>query len=311
MNIAIIGRSKLLYNTAIRIAEDGHKIPLIITAKEAPEYSIKANDFSKLASKFNANFIKTGNLNREDIIGVVRKSGKLDIAISINYPGIISQKVIDLFLLGILNTHGGDLPRYRGNACQAWAIINREQEVVLCIHKMIGGEVDSGDIIERMRMKININTKIREIHKWMENKTPELVISALNKLSNNPEHILEKQSQKMEDSLRCYPRIPDDGKIDWKMSNEDVLRLINASSEPFSGAFCTFDKEIVTIWDAEIYIDNENYLAVPGQISRLLRDEENIIVICGRGKLKIKEIEINGVRSKPTRAIKTIRKRFT
>ncbi len=144
MNIAIIGRSKLLYNTAIRIAEDGHKIPLIITAKEAPEYNIKANDFSKLASKFNANFIKTGNLNREDIIGVVRKSGKLDIAISINYPGIISQKVIDLFLLGILNTHGGDLPRYRGNACQAWAIINREQEVVLCIHKMIGGEVDSG-----------------------------------------------------------------------------------------------------------------------------------------------------------------------
>ena len=37
------------------------------------------------------------------------------------------EEVIDFFELGILNAHGGDLPRYRGNACQAWAIINGEE----------------------------------------------------------------------------------------------------------------------------------------------------------------------------------------
>ena len=39
--------------------------------------------------------------------------------------------------------------RYRGNACQAWAILNGEK-ISLCIHKMIGGELDSGDIITRV-----------------------------------------------------------------------------------------------------------------------------------------------------------------
>ena len=38
------------------------------------------------------------------------------------------NKVISIFTLGILNAHGGDLPRYRGNACQAWAIINGEEK---------------------------------------------------------------------------------------------------------------------------------------------------------------------------------------
>ena len=44
-----------------------------------------------------------------------------------NYTGIIPQSIIDLFNHGILNIHPGDLPRYRGNACLAWAIINAEK----------------------------------------------------------------------------------------------------------------------------------------------------------------------------------------
>ncbi|GAB1465742.1 hypothetical protein MASR2M54_12420 [Aliarcobacter cryaerophilus] len=56
------------------------------------------------------------------------KKTDCEIAVSLNYSSIISQNVIDLFPLGVLNAHGGDLPRYRGNACQAWAIINGEEK---------------------------------------------------------------------------------------------------------------------------------------------------------------------------------------
>ena len=66
-----------------------------------------------------------------------------------NYVDVISKEVISSFRLGILNAHGGDLPRYRGNACQAWAIFrNGENKMGLCIHKMVG-KIDSGDILER------------------------------------------------------------------------------------------------------------------------------------------------------------------
>jgi hypothetical protein len=45
MRVAIIGRSELMYNTALLIAKLGYEIPLVITAKESPEYIITSKHF--------------------------------------------------------------------------------------------------------------------------------------------------------------------------------------------------------------------------------------------------------------------------
>ena len=205
--------------------------------------------------------------------------------------------------------HGGDLPRYRGNACQAWAIINGEEKVGLCIHKMIGGELDSGDIISKVYYPININTRVGEIYQWMEKEIPKLMLKSINKLSN-PSFKAEKQSTKSEDIFRTYPRNPDDGKIDWKQDANKILRLINASSEPFSGAFSLYNNEKIIIWRAKLLIDKENYSAIPGQISKINKNTGSIEVITGNGKIKIIEIEFKNQRGKPSKFINSIRKRF-
>tara|TARA_Y100000741_G_scaffold158210_1_gene119529 strand:- start:126 stop:1058 length:933 start_codon:yes stop_codon:yes gene_type:complete len=309
MKIAIIGRSELLYETAKLLIKKDYQIPLIITNKSAPEYKIKEKDFKNLAKKINAKFLQTAKINTSEITDKINSLGIIDIAISINYSGIISDNVIKLFKNGVLNAHGGDLPRYRGNACQAWAIINGEEKVGLCIHKMIGGELDSGDIISKIYYPININTRVGEIYQWMEKEIPELMLKSLNKLSN-PSFKAEKQSTKSEDIFRTYPRNPDDGKIDWKQDANKILRLINASSEPFSGAFSLYNNENIIIWRAKLLIDKENYSAIPGQISKINKNTGSIEVITGNGKIEIIEIEIKNQRGKPSNFINSIRKRF-
>lgn len=310
MNIAIIGRSEILYNTAELLIENGHNIKLVITAKEAPEYKKTSEDFKRLANKINAHFLFSPKINDKEIIDFIKKIKNIDIGISTNYINIISQEFINLFPYGILNSHGGDLPRYRGNACRAWAIINGEKRIGLCIHKMVGGELDSGDIIARDYMNIDINTKIGDIYKWDLKRVPELFLEAISKLEKDKNYILEKQSKNPEDILRCYPRIPKDGKIDWNKSNIEILRLINASSEPYSGAFCEYENQKLIIWDASLYEDNENYCAVPGHIAHIDKVSGSIIVITGKGKLKINEIEYLGFRGLPSFVIKSIRKRL-
>jgi len=306
MRIAIIGRTEILYKTAELFLENGYKIPLIITAKEAPEYTKTSKDFEELAKKIGAKFIYTNKL--DDHIQEIEKCN-CDIGISMNFPTIISQQIIDLFPLGILNAHGGDLPRYRGNACQAWAIINGESRIGLCIHKMIGGELDSGDIIEREYLWIDVNTKITRVWEWMSERIPHMFLSAVKKLEKDPNYFLEKQSKNLKDALRCYPRIPEDGRIDWQKSNIEILRLINAHNKPYSGAFCFYEGKKLIIWDAELFEDEEIYLAVPGQVASIEKDG-SIIVITGSGKLKIKEIEYEGFVGKPTEKIKSIRRRL-
>ena len=56
MRIAIIGRTEILYDTAIQLMQAGHVISCILTAKEAPEYSRTSADFKALADQWNIPF---------------------------------------------------------------------------------------------------------------------------------------------------------------------------------------------------------------------------------------------------------------
>ena len=305
MKIAIIGRTELLYDTALTLHAAGHKIVCIITAKEAPEYTRRAADFRALADSWQIPFNQGGRISEHaDFL----KHEQADIAVSINYPGIVPQSVIELFPLGVLNAHGGDLPRYRGNACQAWAIINGEDRIGLCIHKMIGGELDNGDIIARDYLAIDHTTKVTSVWEWMSLRTPELMLKAVQILDANPTFVIEQQSKYPAQALRCYPRKPEDGRIDWTKPAIYVLRLINASNKPYAGAFCDFEGEKLTIWDAELVADDEVFCAVPGQVTKI--SNGYIEVACAQGKLRLLSVEYGGCIIIPNQIFKSVRSRL-
>lgn len=306
MKIAIIGRSEILYNTACLLHDHGHELVLIITAKEASEYTRTTEDFKRLAERFGVAFLQTPRIS--EATQAIGSSGA-DIGISVNYPGIISQNVIDLFPHGIFNAHGGELPRYRGNACQAWAILNREERIGLCIHKMVGGELDSGDIIVREYLPIDITTKVTHAWEWMARRIPDMFLQAVEQLARNPDYVLEVQSKNPADALRCYPRKPEDGRIDWNQSAEDILRLINASNKPYAGAYCEFEGEKMIIWDAELVVDDENFLAVPGQVTKI--GDGFIEVACRTDKIRITKAEMDGKEENPNIWVRSIRKRLS
>lgn len=310
MKIAIIGRSEFLYNTALAILRLGHTIPLVVTAKESPESKITSEHFKKLSTENDALFIYSSKINSIENLNLIKSLPKIDIAVSVNYSGIIEKEVIDLFRIGILNAHGGDLPKYRGNACQAWAIINGENQIGLCVHKMIPGELDSGNIISREYLPISLNTRIGEVYSWMEETIPLLMVEAISNLEKDPNYFLEEQSKNPKDILRTYPRIPEDGKITWTNSSNDILRLINASSEPFCGSFCFFEQNKLIIWRAEIENDNESYLSIPGQVAKINNDG-SVVVTTGNGKIKLIEVEMNNTRTSPFFFIKSSRTRLT
>jgi methionyl-tRNA formyltransferase len=305
MKIAIIGRTEILYETACRLHAAGHEIVCILTAKAAPEYTRGAGDFKRLAEEWSTPFANSAKII--DCMEFLAASGA-DIAVSINYSGLIPKVITDLFPMGILNAHGGDLPRYRGNACQAWAIINGENKIGLCIHRMIGDELDSGDIIARTHLPISINTTIGQVMTWIGHETPELFMNALEQLRRDPGFVLERQPRDPGLSLRCYPRRPEDGRIDWRCSPVEIVRLVNASGKPYAGAFCDYRGEKLIIWEAEMVTNDEVFCAAPGQVTKV--DEGFLEVACCEGKIRILKVGFNGKVLKPNELIKSIRTRL-
>lgn len=306
MKVAVLGRSEILYAIVEDLIQNGHEVTSIVSPLEAPEYSRTAEDFRALSRAHGIPF--SSGLAMNDLTEFLQ-IGEPDIGVSVNYPVVISSEVIDSLPLGILNVHGGDLPRYRGNACQAWAILNGEDRIGLCVHKMEGGKLDSGDIISRDYFAVDVSTSITSVHEWMTARSPALVMEALTSLDDDPSFLLEKQSESGKVPLRCFPRKPEDARIDWTVSALEVVRLIKASSRPYRGAYCYLDDVEVTIWDAAIANFLHEFLAVPGQVMEIGHSE--IIVACGEGVIKLTEWEVDGSATRAKASVRSVRQRFS
>lgn len=108
-------------------------------------------------------------LSDEDII-----ASKPDLGISVRYNKIIKQDVIDSFSMGIVNTHGGILPEYRGSYCNINAIINNEKDYGVTLHYIDKG-VDTGDIVAIKKVSIQESNTGFDLYQISEKLCYELI----------------------------------------------------------------------------------------------------------------------------------------
>lgn len=311
MRVLIIGRTEVLYETVLLLAKE-HSICGIITSVASPEYSKKEDDFEKLAHELNCPFIICKTLNKSVIEFITNCNA--DIAISVNWISVINNNIINLFPYGILNCHPGDLPRYRGNAVCNWAMINNETEIIITIHYMVGGELDSGDILVQESFPIEEHTTITEFVKYWEEITPLLFKKAIDGLVNNSIKPIKQISIEKE-PFRCFPRLPIDSKIDWTKNALEIDRLIRASSKPYSGAYTYYkiNEEIkkIFIWKSRVIQTETSDIGTPGQIIFNNKENGESHVLTGGGILAICEVQFeNEQLFFPGTAWKSIRTRF-
>ena len=306
MKFAALGRTHWLYDSILACVNGGHDAVLIGTCKAAPEYTVQANDFKRLARKLKCPFFCETNLNETASLEMIRTSGA-EIALSVNWPGLIDSRILKMFPRGIVNAHAGDLPRYRGNACPNWAILNNESKVVITLHKMVK-ELDAGPILLQGSFPINEDTYIQDIYRFMSENIPRMFIQLLDGFTTNAIDEI-RQSHKASDSLRCFPRISQDGEIHWDRPADELARLVRASSRPFAGAYTFWGQKKMTIWRAYAEKVKCPCSGVPGQVIEVRREAGTVAVLTGQGLLVLQEIQIQkgapGAASKFIRSTRT------
>lgn len=289
MRVGIIGRTGTLLESANAIMATGHQVAFILTCKSEQYYDTKESDFKSFADKLRVPFYNT--LDLDSCIEIIKEQGA-DIGISINWLTILKDPFLSIFPFGVLNAHAGDLPRYKGNACPNWAILNFENQIGLTIHKMVE-ELDSGPYLLKHYLGINETTYITDVYNWLNSSIPEMFVEALS-LINKTGFIEQDKSTR---SLRTYPRKPEDSRINWSKNRREILANIRASSHPFAGAFCFLNESNtrVVIFRASPYEVDFDFLAVPGQVCM---SAAGLPVIATRdGLIVIEECYVNGLNS--------------
>ncbi|MDX2085776.1 MAG: methionyl-tRNA formyltransferase [Candidatus Melainabacteria bacterium] len=321
--VGFFSRGKLGYQVLKKLLNDPKiEIPIIVTCRHTPEVGYTELDFKELAENRNIPFYITNSLNKPNWVELIRPLN-LDLGLGMQWINTIGAAIISETRLGFLNLHGGKLPRYRGNACSNWAILNGEEEQGLCVHLMEPGRLDSGPIILQERFPIKSDTYIEEIMDHFISRGQQMIIEAVDLLALGKATI---ESQPETGGLYCYPRLPRDGEIDWTKPAEQIYRLVRAAGKPYPGAYSYYSdikdsnciKKLI-IWKGHIEEHPGDFCAVPGHVLRL---EANIAgqvglaapqtaVVCGDGKLLIlDDISINGHHVDASDTFRSVRQRL-
>lgn len=296
MRIALIGRTRMLLEAGRRLASAGHAVVTVRTSEAEPSYDVGVEDFRRFAEDRGAEFVCGLAIGTPEAAAGLAASGA-EIGIAVNWKTVIPRLALEALPYGVLNAHAGDLPRYRGNACPNWAILTGEERVGVTVHRM-SEELDAGDVLLKRFIPLTEDTDIGDIHRRLATLVPEMFVEAVDGLAAGRLRFVP-QSDDPSGILRCFPRRPEDGRIDWSHSAERVLRLVRASSRPFSGAFTTLEGEgRVTIWRAERAPFRGAFLAVPGQVC--FRIGNDPVIACADGMIRLTDVAVEGVNDPET-----------
>ena len=288
MKFIALGRTHWLLRSIEACAARGHRVMAIVTAKPSPEYKAKEKDFQRLARKADARFLCVDRLSKETISKLAVVTGA-DVAISVNWPSLIPPSVLNLFEKGIINAHAGDLPRFRGNACPNWAILSGEEKVVLSLHRM-APDLDAGPIHAQRSFRLKPDTYIGDVYRFLDDNMPGMFADLLDTMARGKARP-KIQSQRPNGILRCLPRLPSDGFLDWARSAQDLCRVVRATAEPFPGAFTYFGGEKLVVWRARSRPLPHAFLGVPGQVVQVSRERGDVSIFTGKGLLDLEMVE--------------------
>lgn len=104
---------------------------------------------------------------------------KPDIVVNAGTPNILKGKIFDMPRLGILNSHPGILPEYRGCTCVEWALYNDDPVGATC--HFIVPEIDKGPILYKKQMIINREWSYKRIRTQIIFHSHDVLIEGLRK----------------------------------------------------------------------------------------------------------------------------------
>lgn len=308
--VLAVGRSGLLYDSVRAVAgSERYRVAAIVTDEAYAEYDVDVTAFADLAAEGGAEFLTTRKVSAELVADLVRRLG-VQVGISANWRFLIPAAALDALPHGILNLHLGRLPDYKGNATVNWAIVNGEPDICADVHRMVP-DLDAGDVLARATMPLGSETYVGDVLAWSRAEAPGLFLGALDRAVSGSDEFVVRGST---DGLRCYPRLPEDGVLDWSRSAEQVSRLVRASSRPYPGSLTTAtagtEQRHVRVWRARPVTYPERFLAVPGQVLAVDQARGTVDVACGEGVLRLEEVEVDGEAVRPSDAVRSIRTRF-
>lgn len=200
-----------------------------------------------------------------------------DLIVTCAYGQILSQEILDIPRLGVLNVHASLLPRYRGSSPLQWALINGETSTGVTIMKTDIG-MDTGAVLSSVRFDIPDDMYIDGLFEKASVIGAELLANTLpGYLSGDIKPVPQNDAE----ATKCAMLKKEDALIDWNDSARNVRNKIRG----LGYGYTFYNKAAIKIFRLDI--EDEN--GAPGQIRT---DGKKLVVYCGSGAVSIAQLQM-------------------
>ncbi|MGI6377553.1 MAG: methionyl-tRNA formyltransferase [Bacilli bacterium] len=215
------------------------------------------------------------------------KDLKPDLIVTCAYGQIIPQALLDIPRLGCINVHASLLPKLRGGAPIQRAIMEGLDKTGVTIMEMID-KMDAGKMYLQAETPINDDDDYASLAARLEVLGRDLLLKFLPLYLEGK---IQGKVQNEEEVTFAWNIKKEEEEIDWRKDARTIFNHIRALS-PKPGAYSLLNGDIFKIYQSEV-VENES-LNNPGSI---LKCHKELVVACGKGSLRLLEVQPAGKKS--------------
>ncbi|MGE3956072.1 MAG: methionyl-tRNA formyltransferase [Vicinamibacterales bacterium] len=215
-----------------------------------------------------------------------------DIGVVAAFGKILSQTVLDIPRLGMINVHASLLPRWRGAAPVHRSVIAGDAVTGVTIMRVVRA-LDAGGMMARVERPIGPDDTSDEVERDLASLGAALLVQTLDRLAVGP---VDEEPQ--DEALVTYAArlSKEDGAIDWSRPAGEIHNQVRGL-HPWPHAFTYVDGQRLILWRTRWVAADPG--AAPGTI--VLAHGDDLHVATGAGTLQLTELQAEGRRATHTR----------
>jgi methionyl-tRNA formyltransferase len=231
----------------------GHEIQLVITPPDRPAnrgMKLSASPVKVAAQELRLAVYQPQRIRDSDAVTRLRKL-KPDLLVVVAYGQIIPASVLSIPRLGAVNVHASLLPRHRGAAPVAHAILAGDSETGVTIMRM-DEKLDHGPILATRATEIGAHEDAAGLTSRLAEIGAQLLVDTLERINE----ITEVEQE--HDRATTAPRLSrEDGEIEWNLGASEIDRRVRAL-QPWPGVTLPTKKGRVKVLSG--HVEGDRYV---------------------------------------------------
>ena len=286
MRIAFFGTPDFAVPTLTEVVGQGHEVVAVYTQPPRAAgrgMAERKSPVHTVAERFGLPVFTPTRLKPEDEAARFAALA-VGVGVVVAYGKILPKSFLDAPPHGFLNLHGSLLPRWRGAAPVARAIMAGDRETGVMVMRMEEG-LDTGPVAMSERIAIAADATAGEIGTQLAALGADLMVRALAALSRGDLGF----APQAEEGVTYANKLDNaETRIDWSRPAAEVHNHIRGLS-PFPGAWCEMDlgkgPERVKVLRSTL----ADGAGAPGAVL-----DDRLTVACGAGAVRLTEVQRAG-----------------